>query len=81
MWNATQQAPGCTIDFELVLHSIPDVIPCLAILQLLQGLDLARVAHVLLQRLLRPLWQCLQPAHPMGQHMEAQDGEISAVTR
>ena len=51
---------SCTIGLELVLHGIPDIIPCPAILQLLQGLDLTRITHVLLQRLLRPLRQRLQ---------------------
>ena len=66
-WNSsTTGQSNRTIYLELVLHGIPDGVACLAIFQLLQCLDLTCIAHVLLQRLLRPLWQCLQHAQLNG---------------
>ena len=50
----------CTVCLQLVLHGVPDGVAGLAILQLCQALHLPRVARVLLQRLLRPLRQCLR---------------------
>ena len=45
---------------ELMLHGVPDGVAGLAVLQLRQALHLARIACVLLQRLLRPLRQRLR---------------------
>ena len=64
-----------TIDLELVLHGVPDIVPGPATLQLLQGLDLTRITHVLLQRLLRPLRQRLQECTLSAITSDAQESE------